>query len=347
MVRMTNFYLLICATLLIGGYFGVDAAKPINEGQFRSGQPLLSKESFFIGSWQLSVEEGLSKNLALRSFLIRKLNEAIYLIFNSTLQKNVILGSNKSVHYLPYIKSTLDSGFTGAELEEWKIALHKLDNKLQNNKTKLIFLIVPSVEFFSRSEISTIKFPGITQRRSAALERIDSFSNIEIVDLYESFASSGGRSLFLMKDYHWNPRGAFIAGNLAYSKAALSVGTKAHLQWEDYELKEIDDPKMYVLSLMSLDQLITEKVEWPQRKSTSQQRKIKSNVWLVGDSFTLMLKPFLSSLFTVFQYDVDFNLNFGSSIQDYRYHDFIIFVLDDTKLKSFNAKQALYVLDKQ
>jgi alginate O-acetyltransferase complex protein AlgJ len=266
---------------------------------------------------QTYVENYLTDQLPLRSFLIRLNNQIYYTFFKKSYSYagNIIIGNNKQLIELPYITSytSQQSQNNPTTLLEWADKLKIIHDYYKKKNKTFVYVITPSkVEY--RSSIVPKRFQcnqtGICNYITELAKLLDE-RNVPYINgskLMINATEKYGVEMFPRGGIHWNNLAALLATNVLIEK--INQSKFLHINPLDFTFKLTHDVDERARDLLNLSNLLFPPLDYLVPKIFFVKRKNVEKplvISMIGGSFCESIAEILAnneiaSKVTVFSY---------------------------------------------
>jgi len=189
------------------------------DGSFdKKVRPVFSKENWFKGSFQDSLQDYTEENIGFRNFLVRLNNQMAFWLFNEARAKQVIIGKSNYLFEQNYIDSYFGRDFIGEDAIADKVyKLKFISDQLKNKGIDLMVVITPGKGDFYPEYIPDKYYEGESNQRNYTiyLEELKK-KNIPTIDFNAYFKLQKSKSdypLYTKGGIHWSHYAELLAGD--------------------------------------------------------------------------------------------------------------------------------------
>lgn len=261
------------------------------KGAYRKpDKPSCSVEGWFSGEYQEQMDHYVKNAFSFRSFFVRIYNQINFSFFDTTINRNIIVGKNNYLMNLDFIYSyyghdLLPKDTLFQELEKLKF----VQDTLEKLNKQLVFVIAPSKPSFCPEVIpDEYKEERGTNNYDIYVEGLKKY-NINYIDFTSEFKALKPKSPYLLfppKGVHWSVYSTtHTIDSIVHYIEAKSKVKLADYQWVDKDVRSAKDNDKDVENVLNLlfeipsDELAYYRLSMKERKNDTLK------VLAIGDSF--------------------------------------------------------------
>jgi hypothetical protein len=274
-------------------YTGLIHEKPLKGAIIVPEKPKLSLKSWFDASFQEKYDDFLEQGIGFRPTLIRINNQVSYTLFDTALANSVIIGKNKCLYEMNYIKAYEGIDFVGYQkINEQVSEARLLQETLEREGKHFLILFAPGkASFFPEYIPEQYRTRNRKATNYEAYIKCCSDQGIHFIDYNSWFMSMKSTSkypLYSRTGIHWSLYGVALAVDslVKYMEKSASIDM-VDFGWDNIEVtsKPRDTDNDIAEGMNLLFPISSGKLAYPQLKFGNPKGKTKPNVLVVGDSY--------------------------------------------------------------
>ncbi|MFH1118862.1 MAG: hypothetical protein V1775_03510 [Bacteroidota bacterium] len=257
-------------------------------------EPDATIKSWFDGSFQESYNIFAEFSSGLRPLFVRINNQIAFSVFDTAQANGVIIGKNKYLYEINYIKAWKGWDFTGQKnIDEQANKAVFVNKKLREAGKTLLFVFAPGKASFFPEYIPdsyTKKPSGEMTNYEAYLESFR-HKNLPLIDFNEWFVRMKDTSsypLYPKCGIHWSSYGVAIAVDslIRYLEKDRNINM-VDFGWNGFDIPDsLRSPDYDIADGMNLLFTIPHyRMAYPRNWFGSEEGKVKPNAIVVGDSY--------------------------------------------------------------
>ena len=192
--------------------------KPLKGSFKKIKRPCFSSYNWFEGKYQAQQQNYLNQSVGFRDFFVRVFNQIHFSLYNEARANEVVIGKDKYLYELNYIKAHLGRDFIGEDkISEKTKKIKIISDTLRRKGIDLIILLAPGKASFYPEFIPERYNPqNRTTTNYEVFKRNLSESKVHLLDFHEWFREMKKKSqhpLFPKTGIHWSKYGEVLAAD--------------------------------------------------------------------------------------------------------------------------------------
>jgi len=268
--------------------------KPLNGAFSEPVSPSLSWKTVFDGTFQDSLNTWIEHNIGFRPTLVRINNQVSYSVFDSALANGVVIGNDRYLYEINYIKAWKGWDFIGdssiaAETQKASYVAQKLHEAGKS----LLFVLAPGKASFFPEYIPDLykNKPSGPQTNYHAWRNSFSKAGLPLIDFNDWFVKmkdTASYPLYPQCGIHWSAYGVALALDSLINTIEHDRNIDmVDMSWDGFDIPDtLRSPDYDIAEGMNLLFTIPHyKMAYPRLRFSNETGKVKPNALVVADSY--------------------------------------------------------------